>query len=111
MNFLHYDTFAYDCQMLCSNFFNIELIHKLPTYLEAHVWSHSEYEIIIVWTYLSKDRNIYSIGLYLLNIVDSRYLQLQGTLWNTMRYPYLDISDLQNWGKNNSINHIVQIYM
>ena len=32
--------------------------------------------------------------------VDSRYLELQGTLWNTSRYPYLDISDLQNWGKN-----------
>ena len=50
--FLHYDTFAYDYQILCSNFFNIELIHKLHvrTYLEVHVWSHSEYEIIIVWT-------------------------------------------------------------
>ena len=31
--------------------------------------------------------------------VDSRYLEFQGTLWNTSRYPYLDISDLQNWGK------------
>ena len=31
--------------------------------------------------------------------VDSRYLEVQGTLWNTSRYPYLDISDLQNWGK------------
>ena len=38
--------------------------------------------------------------------VDSRYLEFQGTLWNTSRYPYLDISDLQNWGKNNSNNHI-----
>ena len=28
--------------------------------------------------------------------VDSRYLEVQGTLWNTSRYPYLDISDLQN---------------
>ena len=40
------------------------------------------------------------------NTVDSRYLEFQGTLWNTSRYPYLDISDLQNWGKNNSNNHI-----
>ena len=24
---------------------------------------------------------------------------MQGTLWNTSRYPYLDISDLRNWGK------------
>ena len=31
--------------------------------------------------------------------VDSRFLDFQGTLWNTSRYPYLDISDLQNWGK------------
>ena len=31
--------------------------------------------------------------------VDSRYREVQGTLWNTSRYPYLDISDLQNWGK------------
>ena len=38
--------------------------------------------------------------------VDSRYLEFQGTLWNTSRCPYLDISDLQNWGKNNSNNHI-----
>ena len=31
--------------------------------------------------------------------VDSRYLEFQGTLWNTSRYPYLDISVLLNWGK------------
>ena len=29
------------------------------------------------------------------NTVDSRYLELQGTLKNTSRYPYFDISDLQ----------------
>ena len=33
------------------------------------------------------------------NTVDSRYLEFQGTLWNTSRYPYLDISDLQNLGE------------
>ena len=31
--------------------------------------------------------------------VDSRYRQ--ETFWNTSRYPYLDISELQNWEKNN----------
>ena len=41
-----------------------------------------------------------------LNTVDSRYLEFQGTLWNTSRYPYFHISDLQNWEKSNSINHI-----
>ena len=45
------------------------------------------------------------IGLFV-DTVASRYLEIQGTLWNTSRYPYLDISDLQNWGKNNSNNHI-----
>ena len=38
--------------------------------------------------------------------VDSRYLEFQGTVSNTSRYPYLDILELQNWEKNNSINHI-----
>ena len=31
--------------------------------------------------------------------VDSCYLQIQGTLWNTSRYQYFDISDLRNRGK------------
>ena len=31
--------------------------------------------------------------------VDSRYLEFIGPLWNTPRYPYLDISDLQNLEK------------
>ena len=31
--------------------------------------------------------------------VDSRYLEVQGNLLKRSRYPYLDISDLQNWGK------------
>ena len=33
------------------------------------------------------------------NTVDSRYLEFQGTHWNTSRYPYLDISELREWGK------------
>ena len=33
------------------------------------------------------------------NTVNSRYLEFQGTLWNTSRYPYLEISELQKWGK------------
>ena len=39
-------------------------------------------------------------------IVDSRYLEFQETLWNTSRYLYLDISEFQNWRKNNLNNHI-----
>ena len=33
------------------------------------------------------------------NTVESRYLEFQGTHWNTSRYPYLDISELREWGK------------
>ena len=35
-------------------------------------------------------------GKYVLYTVDSHYLKVQGTLLSTSRYPYLDISDLQN---------------
>ena len=35
----------------------------------------------------------------LINTVDSRYIEVEGILWNTSRYPYFDISDFQNWGK------------
>ena len=42
--------------------------------------------------------------------IDSRYLEIQGTLWNTSWYPYLDISDVQNWGKKSN-NHISQMNM
>ena len=39
-------------------------------------------------------------------IVDSRYLEVEGTVWNTAWYPYFDISDVQNWGKYQSNNQI-----
>ena len=41
--------------------------------------------------------------------VDSCYLEVEGTLWNTSRYPYSDISDVQNWGKYQSNNQISQM--
>ena len=44
--------------------------------------------------------------------INSRYLEVQGTHWNTSRYPYFDLSDLQNWGKKDeSNNHISQLNM
>ena len=43
--------------------------------------------------------------------VDSHYLEVQGTLWIISRYPYLDISDLQNWVNNKSNNHMAQVNM
>ena len=59
----------------------------------------------------SKGKAVLVKNVWLKDTVDSRYLEFQGTLWDTSRYPYLDISDLQNGGKNNSNNHIWQIYM
>ena len=37
--------------------------------------------------------NIVMVGLFLYT-VDSRYLEIEGTLRNSSRYPYFDISDL-----------------
>ena len=43
--------------------------------------------------------------------VDSHYLEVKRILWNTSRYQYFDISDLQNWGKYQSNNQISQMNM
>ena len=43
--------------------------------------------------------------------VDSRYLEVEGIRWNTSRYPYFDISDVQNWGKYQTNNQISQMNM
>ena len=40
--------------------------------------------------------------------VDSHYVEVQATLWNTSKYPYLDISYLQKWEEKKSNNHISQ---
>ena len=49
-------------------------------------------------TICMKFQSLFS-GKYKKHTVDSRYLEVQRTLWNTSRYPYLDISGLRNWGK------------
>ena len=54
---------------------------------------------VFIWTFIFKCATS----------VDSRYLEDQWTIWNTSRYPYLNISDLQIWGKNKSNNHISQM--
>ena len=46
-----------------------------------------------------------------LTTVDSRYLEIEGTLKNTSRYPYFEISDLYYWGKNYLNNQILQMTM
>ena len=43
--------------------------------------------------------------------VDSRYLEVEGTRWNTSRYPYFDKSDVQNWRKYQTNNQISQMNM
>ena len=43
--------------------------------------------------------------------VDSRYIEVQETLWNTSRYPYLNISQFAELRKNESNNHISQVNM
>ena len=58
-------------------------------------------------TGLNSSLSLYSVGP--LDTVDSRYLEVEGTLWNTSRYPYFDISDVQNWGKYQSNNQISQM--
>ena len=45
------------------------------------------------------------------NTVNSRYLEVEGTRWNTSRYPYYDIPDVQNWGKYQTNNQISQMNM
>ena len=58
----------------------------------------------IAYDWYGNFENIWSSG-----TVDSRYLEVDGTLWNTSRYPYFDISDVQNWGKYQSNNQISQM--
>ena len=43
--------------------------------------------------------------------VDSRYLEVEGTLWNISRYPYFGISAVQNWENYQSNNQISQMNM
>ena len=61
----------------------------------------------VLWLWLFLDifftierRHIhYNILKFFTYTVESHFLLVQGTLWNTSKYPYLDISDWQNWGK------------
>ena len=46
------------------------------------------------WSPVSLAFNIYLYLFLHLYTVDSRYLEIEGTLKNSSRYPYFDISDL-----------------
>ena len=42
--------------------------------------------------------------LFILSTVHSRYLEFQGTLWNTSRYPYLDKTELREKYRTTTFN-------
>ena len=86
---------------------HIGLIRKTPTWkpLYLGIWNFSH---LVTSTQLEMLKfqfdTFSSLGVtttqkYNLHTVDFRYLEVEGNLWNTSRYPYFDISDLQNWGK------------
>ena len=67
--------------------------------------------IVLVYNYykfwaneMSFIHRIYLEYIIKLITVDSRYLEVEWTLCNTSRYPYFDISDVQNRGKYQSNN-------
>ena len=62
--------------------------------------------MFVVYLYVIMYMYFVTKMIYFANTVDSRYLEVEGILWNTSRYPYFDISDLQNWGKYQSNNQI-----
>ena len=73
----------------------------------ATVWHQCETPEWQLWPHVNatQSRNFRSRVMHALlsleiSSVDTRYLEFQWTPWNTSRYPYFDISDLQNWGKN-----------
>ena len=74
----------------------------------AVIW-RDKYPFLMCWLIYTMDINWCKMILVSFNIQSTLVISKR-TLWNTWRYPYLDISDLQNWGKNNSNNHIYQIY-
>ena len=70
------------------------------------IWDMLDEYVTAWWWFSIRTETVTVSNNFLANTVYSRYLELQGTLWNTSRYPYFDISDLQNWVNTNSINHI-----
>ena len=67
------------------NLLKLRPIHGVS---ELKICMHNEEKKIILWQAYDKRRT-----------VDFCYLEFKGTIWNTSRYPYLEISELQKWGK------------
>ena len=64
-----------------------------------------------IFSWFQRCSSHWSFTVYCTYTVDSRYLEVEGTLSNTSRYPYFDISDVQNWEKYQSNNQISQMNM
>ena len=64
---------------------------------ERGVWSGST--LFATHSAILQTLTVSKMHLLKRNTVEYRYLEFQGTVWNTSRYPYLDISALQNWWK------------
>ena len=85
------------------------------TWEESIYLYNNQCEIMTFMTYVGNDGRdqqalhcpiLESLGI-LEYTVNSGYLKFKG-LSEILRYPYLDRSDLQNWRKNKSNNHISQ---
>ena len=81
------------------------MITKLWNQLTRHFLYSSRHAILATKVMLFQIRKLYEAWNEC-DTFDTRYLEIQETLWNTSSFPYLDIADLQNWGKNKSISHI-----
>ena len=71
---------------------------SLPFIKKTSNLAKSDYKIVYTFLVYIK-RNLSALPQYLINTFDSRYLEVEGTLWNSSRYPYYDISELQKWDK------------
>ena len=86
------------CQMLAFTY-TCDIIQICMPYLNVQTFITCIYISFNVTLHISMHLCHTLYTTCLLNTVDYRYLEVRGTLWNNLRYLYLDISDLQNWEK------------
>ena len=79
----------------CTLIESLEDFHSLQMQIHFFYFEVTEVWDKKSWTVKNIKQNIPILS----NTVDSRYLEFQGTHWNTSRCPYLDISELREWGK------------
>ena len=91
------------CQMLAF-MYTCVIIQICMPYLNVQTFITCIYISFNVTLHISMHLCHTLYAICLLNTVDYRYLEVKGTLWNNLRYLYLDISDLQNWEKRKHTN-------